>query len=668
MKTKNVVKVFIGILIILLLIFGVVFIPNKGEMPYKRSESEIKLAARRASVQVNNYLPIIKVSFTTPLPKDQPFDRSVMDEVLESKLSELQERLEKLMDEKVKPVEKYEASLTSIEMYGHEPKSRSEIPIGSLKGVPEYARYPEKVLVVYKTDKKDISPWDKEAEKDVLAISETAGVSISKAKEMLTRIKSEGYTVSKEAISEESEVKLLWFRGSWDASYPTTLDWKVYLEGEECNLITGYDPRGILSVKTIPEGKRVYVSAGYIDLKSEFKPESSEVKSLKGDIERLEKAKEELQKEKADLEAKLKKDEKPYKRDISKATWGDLMYGIIKLEVSWWMSQASGVFLGNSKTRQDMESYSYKGMHNIYPEEAGFVLTNAHVARMAIAADLFVSKDKEVMVIIGPGIPSVRYTAESDAFGSPAFLLAIDNSFVFSPDYDCAIMVTSKVPQYSQYAAVLGDSDRVVQGTKIVTVGNPSGFQKFASEGIVSNVSQPFIHAMQDKGEALKHNPYLLRPSMWLDAPIGIGGVSGSGVWALEGTERGKVISLRNSGLVVFAGVSEWTGEDFRVEGVKYADGEDIGASGFIKDITPEQRKAIFRNHPYREASFIEPGKVKDESVKLAMDSSYYYVGQRVAGMNMAVPINAIKTYLQERGIDPKEFGWEGLSKGYWEK
>jgi len=636
-----------------------------------KSESDIKLAARRSSVQINHYIPVIKVSYTEPLPKDQPFDRAILDEIMEKRLVELREALEKMMDEKVKPVERYESSLTSVEMYGHDSKSRTEVPIGALSGVPEWARYPEKVLVVYKTEKKEISPWDKEAEKDVLAISETAGVSISKAREMLSKIKSEGYTVSKEEVTEESEVKLLWFSSGWDASYPTTLGWKIYVEGEENNLVTGYDSRGILKVKPIPEGKRVYVCAGYIDLKSQYKPEPSEVKSLKDQIEQLEKSKETLEKEKSALEEKLKEDEKPIKRDITHATWNDVAYGIVKLEVSWWMSKASGVFLGNAKVREKMEGYCSTWGRNTYSvlgQDAGFVLTNAHVAQQGLFTEIYVSKDKEIMMIIGPGEPSIRYTPESDTYGSPAFALAVDKSFVYSPDYDCAVLVTSKVPGFENNKAILGDSDRVNHGTRVITVGNPSGFQKFTSEGVVSNVSQPFLEGVPGgwKGDALKANPYLLRPSMWIDAPIGIGGTSGSGVWALEGPEKGKVISLRNAGLVVAEYVSEAKEESFKPPAV-FEEGEGLGVSGFIKNITADQKKTLFQHYSYRDAAYKPISQADDKPLKAAIDE-VYYVYQRVAGMNMAVPINAIKMYLQERGIDPKGFGWEGLSREYWEK
>jgi len=39
-----------------------------------------------------------------------------------------------------------------------------------------------------------------------------------------------------------------------------------------------------------------------------------------------------------------------------------------------------------------------------------------------------------------------------------------------------------------------------------------------------------------------------------------------------------------------------------------------------------------------------------------------------VAGMNGCIPINHVKRFLQERGLDPAHFQWAGLKDSYWEK
>ena len=40
----------------------------------------------------------------------------------------------------------------------------------------------------------------------------------------------------------------------------------------------------------------------------------------------------------------------------------------------------------------------------------------------------------------------------------------------------------------------------------------------------------------------------------------------------------------------------------------------------------------------------------------------------KVAGLNGAVPINGIKRYMQERGLDPMHFGFEGVKPKYWQR
>ena len=40
-----------------------------------------------------------------------------------------------------------------------------------------------------------------------------------------------------------------------------------------------------------------------------------------------------------------------------------------------------------------------------------------------------------------------------------------------------------------------------------------------------------------------------------------------------------------------------------------------------------------------------------------------------ITGMNAGIPINKVKTYFQERGIDPSNFSWgKGIKKNYWWK
>ena len=229
-----------------------------------QSEKEIKMAARRASVMVQFEIPTMKVFWADPLPVDKP------DLITQKKIEKLlNEKIEEAIgkEREFQSADKYSKYLVSVEGLVR-PKSKGEIPIGVIEGVPEWARYPEKVLVVYKTKKEELSVWEKDHEKDVLSISETADVSIEKAKKILTGLKAQGYSVTKEEAEEGAGIKLIWFDDGWDDTYPIELDWEVCLYGEIANRITGYDPRGILTVQTIPDDpdeynkpKKVFVKA-----------------------------------------------------------------------------------------------------------------------------------------------------------------------------------------------------------------------------------------------------------------------------------------------------------------------------------------------------------------------------------------------------------------------
>ncbi len=183
------------------------------------SKSDIKIAARQASVQVSTIIPVIKVSFTTLLDAEK-----------KQTIEDLWEEMSKLMDRRIQEAIKqatedaneprHLTTLTQLEAYGVQSKSRTEISLGAI--APEWAKFPEKVLVVKEIQEKEISAWEKEFEKDVLAVSETTGVSPSKAKEMLKKLAAVGYRVTTDTIEPESEVILLHFSG-WDDSYHTTL-------------------------------------------------------------------------------------------------------------------------------------------------------------------------------------------------------------------------------------------------------------------------------------------------------------------------------------------------------------------------------------------------------------------------------------------------------------
>ena len=135
MKKSN---VSFGAMIIFRII-AVLFISGVFISCASNNETEIKLAARRASVQVSTYLPVIKVSFTSPLPEKEKFTRKTLnDEIEEGKAERAKTFEEKIRSEIEKNNQpKHNGFLTSIETEGVLPKSKREISIGSLPGVPK---------------------------------------------------------------------------------------------------------------------------------------------------------------------------------------------------------------------------------------------------------------------------------------------------------------------------------------------------------------------------------------------------------------------------------------------------------------------------------------------------------------------------------------------------
>ena len=502
-----------------------------------------------------------------------------------------------------------------------------------------------------------------------MTISETANVSPSKAKEIVTNLQSKGYSINKSVIEETENIELLWFKDGWDDRYPVKLDWTVSLESDmkDTNIIVGYE-NGILKIKPIGEDQRLHIVASYFDLKDEYKEKPPEIKALEQKIKDLEESKKDLEDTLSNMIEAQQKDEDESMRDISKATWYVVKLGIVKVERFWFVTAASGVFLGNIRARKNFSGYDgsrYWGefIHYNMSKYKAVILTNAHVANIAMSFSVYVSKDKEIMWILYPGVPFIRYTRMSDSFGSPAYVLSIDDHPVISSDYDCAIMVTSPVPEYEQYKAILGDSDNVKEGQKIYMVGNPAMMQKYSTEGIISNTHYSFLDRL-DFGYMLKKYGmdgrlfnWLRHSNFWIDCPIGIGGTSGSGVWALNGPERGKVIALHNMGLMtqVSAVASESKGKMF--------DAFSIKEDSRIKDT--RKWTPIFKDFSYEDADFSISGKQFIEDNEPLKEC-----GGMVAasGMNGAVPINPVKRFLQERGLDPRHFGWRGIASSYWEK
>ena len=75
--------------------------------------------------------------------------------------------------------------------------------------------------------------------------------------------------------------------------------------------------------------------------------------------------------------------------------------------------------------------------------------------------------------------------------------------------------------------------------------------QKFLTQGVVANTEYNLFesvigHMFLDRIKSKPMYNGILNANFWFDTPIGCGGTSGSGVWALDGPERGKVIALHN--------------------------------------------------------------------------------------------------------------------------
>ena len=633
---------------------------------------DIRAMARQASVQTVFHVPVLHAYFTEPLPEPDILTAENVKDLLELEQKVIIKRIDEAIDKyKADQKEvKYSTSLTDLEKWGYEPKSKTFIPLGAF--APKYAKFPENILVVCKIEKKEISPWEKEYEEDVLAISETANVSPTKAKEILANIKNKGYSISKEEIKEAEEIELLYF-SEWDTQRPTHLDWKVTLEGEDNNLIIGYDPRGILEVKPIPDDKKVYIKAGYFDLLDKYKEEPSEVTTLKKELEtvqeNLKNAIEEI------IKLKEEKDKKPkVKRDIMMATMWDVKFGTVKLDEMYFMSAASGIFLGNMDIRDKKVStwgpapgWGYYRSNTEYAK-ASVILSNAHIVNQAMSFSVMIDEERENLWIIFPGAPSIRHTKHSDYFGTPAWVMGIDEMPVASSDCDAGILLSTPIPEYEQYKVVLGNSNNVKPGDPVIAVGNPAGMQKFTTQGVISNTEYSLLDSLHGSHylQYIMSKPaysWLLNSNFWIDTTIGVGGVSGSGVWATEGPEAGKVIAIRNMGMISrFSKATEV--KQILINGIDWTKLPDT-----LMALNETYAKVLFKSS-LPSTAYSENFDIfldKNLSLKQVWEKQYgNYMA--MAGMNGCIPINYVKRFLQERGLDPEHFGWEGLKAKYWEK
>jgi S1-C subfamily serine protease len=644
--------------VIALVVIGILFIMFMG----RDRAGPIKQAARQASVQPIFIHPMLLVSFTDPIKTPEPkIEKRITKSDIEALIKEaLAER----------DVEKYSTYAKEVEIYGHKPYSNTFIILNSL--LPDFSKLPERIVVVYKTEKKDVNAYDKKYADDVKTFSELADVSIPTAQKIIGSLSQKGYSISKEEVMEDSKVELLWFDDGWDDKYPQTLNWEVRLEGTKNNRIQGY-ANGMLMIQPIPEDARVYVKFSVQKMLPAHIPDSDEAKQLKGDKERLNERIKELQE--ALEKEKAKGEIKPPKRDIRNATRMDVLFGVVKLEKIWAQTGASGIFLGNMRVREGFHGRASHAWNEqaISPKEKAVVLTNAHVANSALSGGLYVSDDLEAMLIVLPGYPFIRFTSQSDTYGSKAHILSVDGKIVMSSDFDCAIMVTTAIPHMEPYRAILGNSDKVREGLSVVSVGNPIGLQKFTSEGVVSRTDYNILQS--DIGNYLLPHINntsrlngLLNANFWIDTPVGAGGISGSGIWALEGSEAGRVIAINSFGMVS-ATANRYTFSTGKMVDPKefYVSGVDPKAYGFIKDTAKDLVDILFKKEGYRDADFAVPMAVFEKDHPGLVKQLHGGMAT-VPGVHGGIPINKIKLFLQESGLDPNHFEWDGAKGRYWEK
>ena len=347
----------------------------------------------------------------------------------------------------------------------------------------------------------------------------------------------------------------------------------------------------------------------------------------------------------------------------------DVMIGYVTLESYYVKSAASGVYLGNMKVSKEMDGFSYGSFHSISNEYKGVILTNSHVAAMLYSQEFYVSGDKEKMWIVLPAFGFIRYTQDSDTLGSPADLLAMDGMLVDSFDNDCAILVTSAIPGYERYAARLGDSDKVKEGLEVCSVGSPMMIQKQLTVGVVSNTNysalkSPLADGWLAGGMSRRAFEWISASTFWIDTTQGIGGVSGSPVVALEGTQAGKVVALRNMGMVSEHAIA-------RPLAMQKPDPTylcDQLENGPIRLVIPKNWKVVFTGFDYKNAIYNAP--VSDFTGKDETMETIFHTGSRhsVSGMNGAIPINSIIEFLNERGLDVEQFGARTISGRYWQR
>ena len=229
--------------------------------------------------------------------------------------------------------------------------------------------------------------------------------------------------------------------------------------------------------------------------------------------------------------------------------------------------------------------------------------------------------------------------------------------------------MTSVIPGFEKYAAQLGNSANVEEGLEVVAVGSPSLMMKQLTEGIVSNthysiLQSPLADGWLANGMSRREFEWMQASSFWVDTTQGCGGSSGSPVFALEGSEVGKVIALRNMGMVSRQAFAKPTA----TQSTPIAYFADKLGTGPLRILIPKYKDLIFKDFDYKTAVYTDNSEMltgPETSIGTIMNCG---CTMDIAGLNGAVPIDEIKEFLAERGIDLRKLGAKRLSSKYWTK
>ena len=63
------------------------------------------------------------------------------------------------------------------------------------------------------------------------------------------------------------------------------------------------------------------------------------------------------------------------------------------------------------------------------------------------------------------------------------------------PDTDLAVIRLAEKPAGALTVIPMGDSDKLVVGQKVLAIGNPFGFDRTLTTGVISGLQRPFAHA-----------------------------------------------------------------------------------------------------------------------------------------------------------------------------